>query len=136
MRPLRVSGVQGQGDMAERHLADLAFSEGQKRFGFSKRDSLPRFCRDCPHVSLCWGECPKNRIVRAPDGEAGLNYLCPGLKRFWSHTETQHRAVAEKTLRGERIMGTDPVVQELSLFRCNTSGPRCPTLRKLMQTHS
>lgn len=36
---------------------------------------------------MCWGECPKNRIVRAPDGEAGLNYLCPGIKAFFNYAE-------------------------------------------------
>lgn len=47
-------------------------------FGMSKRDSLPEYCRQCPYLTLCWGECPKNRLIRAPDGELGLNYLCPG----------------------------------------------------------
>jgi len=35
---------------------------------------------------LCFGECPKNRIVHSPDGEPGLNYLCPGFKKFYRHT--------------------------------------------------
>ena len=45
------------------------------------------FFRDCIHLKLCWGECPKNRLVRTPSGEAGLNYLCPGLKRFYTHIQ-------------------------------------------------
>jgi uncharacterized protein len=32
---------------------------------------------------LCWGECPKNRFLKTPIGEPGLNYLCRGLKRFY-----------------------------------------------------
>jgi uncharacterized protein len=36
-------------------------------------------------LNLCWGECPKNRVVRTPEGEPGLNYLCPGLKRFYGY---------------------------------------------------
>jgi hypothetical protein len=40
-----------------------------------------------PGLKLCWGECPKNRLVRTPSGAPGLKYLCPGLKRFHAHIE-------------------------------------------------
>jgi uncharacterized protein len=73
------------GNIADVHLGTMAYSEPQKKFGFAKRDTLPQYCRQCPHLKLCWGECPKNRLVRTPAGEAGLNYLCPGLKRFYAH---------------------------------------------------
>ncbi|MCU2308322.1 SPASM domain-containing protein [Enterobacter hormaechei] len=46
-----------------------------------------KYCKACPYLNMCWGECPKNRIVRAPDGEAGLNYLCPGIKAFFNYAE-------------------------------------------------
>ena len=51
----------------------------------AKRDALPNYCKECTHLKLCWGECPKNRLVCTPSGEPGLNYLCPGLKRFYAH---------------------------------------------------
>jgi uncharacterized protein len=72
------------GNIADVHLGDLAFSAAQQRFGFAKRDSLPGHCRACSHLRLCWGECPRNRFIKAPDGEAGLNYLCSGLKVFYA----------------------------------------------------
>jgi len=65
----------------------MAYSAKQQKFGFDKRDTLPKYCRECSHLKLCWGECPKNRLVRTPDGELGLNYLCPGLKTFFSHIQ-------------------------------------------------
>ena len=65
----------------------MAFSERQQAFGFGKRDTLPAYCRACPYLKLCWGECPKNRIVRTPDGELGLNYLCPGIKAFFDYAQ-------------------------------------------------
>lgn len=73
------------GNIAHTHWSRMAYSEAQKNFGFAKRDTLPQYCRDCAHLNLCWGECPKNRLARTPDGEPGLNYLCPGLKRFYAH---------------------------------------------------
>jgi len=73
------------GNIADTHWADMAYTERQKQFGFAKRDTLPKYCRECPHLKLCWGECPKNRLVRTPEGELGLNYLCPGLKTFYAH---------------------------------------------------
>ena len=75
------------GNIRETHWGDMAYAEQQKKFGFAKRDTLPQYCRDCTHLKLCWGECPKNRLVRTPSGEAGLNYLCPGLKRFYTHIQ-------------------------------------------------
>ena len=73
------------GNIRDTHWGDMAYSDRQMNFGFAKRDTLPQYCRQCPHLKLCWGECPKNRFVRTPDGKAGLNYLCPGLKRFYAH---------------------------------------------------
>ena len=75
------------GNIGETHWAAMAYSEQQKKFGFAKRNSLPEYCRLCPHLKLCWGECPKNRLVRTPSGETGLNYLCPGLKKFYAHIQ-------------------------------------------------
>jgi len=73
------------GNIQETHEATMAFSATQQAFGFAKRDALPHYCRNCAHLKLCWGECPKNRLVKTPDGEMGLNYLCAGWKKFYSH---------------------------------------------------
>lgn len=73
------------GRVPAKSLGDMAFDPAQVRFGYAKSETLPKYCRECTYLADCWGECPKNRVVRAPDGEAGLNYLCPGLKRFFAH---------------------------------------------------
>ncbi|WP_319585665.1 anaerobic sulfatase maturase [uncultured Desulfobulbus sp.] len=75
------------GTISETHWSQMAYSEAQKHFGFAKSRTLPQYCRQCPHLRLCWGECPKNRLVRAPDGEMGLNYLCSGMKQFYDHIQ-------------------------------------------------
>ena len=74
------------GNIKSHTLADMALSVRQEAFGMSKRESLPVFCRKCPHLKLCWGECPKNRIIRTPDGELGLNYLCSGFRDFFEYS--------------------------------------------------
>lgn len=71
------------GNIADSHEGDLAFSQKQVDFGFAKRDTLPAYCKSCEHLELCWGECPKNRLIRTPEGEPGLNYLCSALQRFY-----------------------------------------------------
>jgi len=75
------------GNIRTTHWGELAYAETQKQFGFAKRDALPPYCRECEFLAWCWGECPKNRLVRTPAGDPGLNYLCPGLKRFFAHVQ-------------------------------------------------
>ncbi|MRR59002.1 MAG: anaerobic sulfatase maturase [Deltaproteobacteria bacterium] len=75
------------GNIQERPLADMAFSAQQEKFGRMKEGSLPEYCRACEYQFSCFGECPKNRFIRSPDGEAGLNYLCSGWKKFFSHID-------------------------------------------------
>ena len=73
------------GNIAEKPLDDLVFTREQVKFAYAKSESLPQYCRRCAFLTDCWGECPKNRIIRTPEGEPGLNYLCRGLKQFFAH---------------------------------------------------
>ena len=75
------------GNIKEQHLGDMAFSPAQVKFGLDKRDTLPKQCKECDYLALCWGECPKNRLIRTKDGEPGLNYLCSGLYQFYKHID-------------------------------------------------
>jgi uncharacterized protein len=56
------------GRLQEKSLADMVFSPLQVKFGYAKSESLPRYCRQCCYLKDCWGECPKNRFIRTPDG--------------------------------------------------------------------
>jgi len=73
------------GNIQQHSLVDLLESPAQRNFGEAKWRNLPQYCRSCEVLDLCYGGCPKDRILRAPDGEEGLNYLCPGYKRFFKH---------------------------------------------------
>jgi uncharacterized protein len=75
------------GNIQDTHLGDLAFSKTQEKFGMDKRNTLPKQCRECDYLKMCWGECPKNRLIRTKDGETGLNYLCSGLLHFYKHID-------------------------------------------------
>jgi uncharacterized protein len=75
------------GNILETPLVELLESPAQRAFGRAKADTLPNYCQACEVLSLCHGGCPKNRILRTPDGEAGLNYLCAGYRRFFTHCQ-------------------------------------------------
>jgi uncharacterized protein len=82
------------GNILKTSMIDLVGSEKQRRFGQDKKDSLPRYCRECEVLHICNGECPKNRFLETPDGEQGLNYLCPGYKAFFKHADKPMRIMA------------------------------------------
>ena len=73
------------GNIRDSSFIEMMGSDRQLRFGASKRDSLPRQCRQCRWLFACNGECPKNRFATTSDGEPGLNYLCAGYKKFFEH---------------------------------------------------
>jgi uncharacterized protein len=74
-------------------LGDMIYSSRQQQFGRNKRDRLPQYCRRCPYSFACNGECPRNRFIKSPDGEPGLNYLCSGIRRFLAHADPSFRRI-------------------------------------------
>ena len=82
------------GNIRQVHMLQLVTSEQQRQFGLAKRDTLPRYCRECSVRFACHGECPKNRFMTTPDGEPGLNYLCAGYKAFFTHIDRPMRTMA------------------------------------------
>jgi uncharacterized protein len=73
------------GNIKSDTLEALLDSRKQRAFGKAKSVTLPRYCIECTIKEMCNGECPKNRFIRTPDGESGLNYLCSGYKLFFTH---------------------------------------------------
>ena len=95
------------GNIRETPLVELLESPRQRAFGQAKRDKLPRYCRECEVRNMCNGGCLKDRIIRTPDGEAGLNYLCAGYKRFFTHCRPSLAPLAALRIAGqppERLM--------------------------------
>ena len=83
------------GNIRDHPLSALVSSEPLRRFGHAKHDTLPGYCRRCPVLFACYGECPRNRFVRTPEGEPGLNYLCAGYRAFFSHIAEPMTLMAE-----------------------------------------
>ena len=73
------------GNILERPLSEILYGETQLKFGWSKKSSLPRECRECRWLFACHGECPKNRLINDRYGEPGLNCLCRGYRQFFAH---------------------------------------------------
>jgi uncharacterized protein len=69
---------------------------------------LPRYCRECDVRFACHGECPKNRFIKTPDGEDGLNYLCAAYKAFFHHIDGSMKIMVQ-LLRGGRF--ADEIMQ-------------------------
>ena len=91
------------GNIRETPLAELLESPALRAFGRDKRERLPRYCRQCDVLALCNGGCPKDRLATTPQGEEGLNYLCPGLKQFYIHSGPYLQKLAWHRRSGEPI---------------------------------
>ena len=82
------------GNIMNTTIAEMVESKQQRKFGTDKRDTLPKYCRECDVRFACHGECPKHRFMKTPDGEDGLNYLCPAYKRIFSHMDPYMKTMA------------------------------------------
>jgi uncharacterized protein len=146
------------GNIQEIPLAEMVGSESQQQFGLAKRDTLPRYCRECQVRFVCNGGCPKNRLLRRPDGEPGLNpdgepglspegepglsYLCAGYKAFFTHIDRPMRMMAAE-LRAGRPAATimlhlaqEEAEVQLCLARAGRNDPcPCGSGRKFKRCH-
>ncbi len=73
------------GNIAQTDIKTLMQSQKQTDFGLDKRAALPTKCAHCKYLFACNGECPKHRFNRTENGDTGLNALCMGYFKFFSH---------------------------------------------------
>jgi uncharacterized protein len=96
------------GNIKKTHMLDLVSSDQQHKFGQDKYDTLPQYCRECEVLFACYGECPRNSFIHAPNGEPNLNYLCVGYKQFFNHIDRPMRMMAQLLGSGhyaDEVMG-------------------------------
>jgi uncharacterized protein len=130
------------GNITETPMAELVASERQRAFGLAKRDTLPRYCVECDVRFACHGGCPKDRFVRTPGGEPGLDYLCAGYKAFFHHVDGPMRAMSELLRRDRapaelmaRYAAEDARIRE-AVARAGRNDPcPCGSGRKVKQCH-
>ncbi len=82
------------GNVRDNPFSDMIGSEKQRKFGQDKFDTLPQKCLDCAFRPACNGGCPKHRSATTESGEPGLNYLCDGYYKFFSHADPYFRVMA------------------------------------------
>jgi uncharacterized protein len=100
------------GNILKESLPGLVNSERQRQFGLSKRENLPNYCRKCPVLFACRGECIKNRFAVTPDGEPGLNYLCEGYRMFFSHIDRPMKFMVQELNAGRAPANIMKVVRK------------------------
>jgi uncharacterized protein len=88
------------GNINETPMIELIASDQQRDFGLAKRETLPQFCLDCDVRFACNGGCPRNRFTDTPDGEHGLNYLCPSYKDFFGHVDPAMKLMSRLLKQG------------------------------------
>ena len=100
------------GNIMKRPMIELLALEKQRQFGLDKKDTLPHYCRECRFLFACNGECPKNRLIKTPNGEAGLNYLCSGYMAFFKHADRYMRIMADLLRKGQTADGIMKILSE------------------------
>ena len=65
------------GNITERHLIDLVTSDRQRQFGLDKRDTLPRYCRECDVRFACHGGCPRTDSPQPPTASRASTISAP-----------------------------------------------------------
>ena len=123
------------GNIQKDHLIELVASPQQIKFGQDKRDTLPRYCRECDVRFACHGECPKNRFIETPDGEPGLNYLCAGFKLFFQHVDFPMKLMAGLIRRGREAQEVMSILDRAFANADRNDPCPCGSGRKFKQCH-
>lgn len=110
------------GNIYENNFVEMIDSKQQREFGLNKKQSLPSYCENCEVKFACHGECPKHRFLTTPDGEAGLNYLCSGYKKYFHHIHRYMKVIAQLIDNGLPASDIMQVIKGPLIVRSNTRG--------------
>ena len=114
------------GNVMDSPMEALVESTFQRKFGTDKRDTLPQYCLDCEVRFVCNGGCPKNRFIKTPSGEDGLNYLCAGYKQFFNHIDRPMKMMAEALQAGRPADSIMPLLRPKPVASTQKVGRNSP----------
>ena len=83
------------GNILHNSLKKMLEKSLQSGLGIFKESALPKWCRECDFLAACRGGCPKHRFATTCYDEPGLQYLCPGYKKFFHHIPKYLRAITQ-----------------------------------------
>lgn len=84
------------GNILDASLYDMM--QTNRAFGEYKLDSLPSRCLHCDVADLCFGGCPKDRLIERMtlNGIERRNYLCDGYRQFFQYIRRKYPEIIKK----------------------------------------
>ncbi len=128
------------GNLMKQALGDMVSSPQQEKFGSDKLDTLPNYCKKCEVRFACNGECPKHRFIETPEGDPGLNYLCPAYKQFFNHIDPHMKTMRDLLRVGQtpavimRLLANEQAQKRMANVGRNDSCP-CGSGKKFKHCH-
>ncbi|WP_318452035.1 anaerobic sulfatase maturase [Photobacterium leiognathi] len=98
------------GNVAELSLTKMATSKQQQRFGQAKSSKLTEQCQSCEVHGLCYGGCPKHRIVLQDGQKHKHNYLCPSYQKIFRHTAPAMHLMSQAIRQGGTAADALPMI--------------------------
>ncbi len=89
------------GNILEDKWEDILKSPIYHKFG-QKKSNWHLNCDSCPFLNLCHGDCQKFRIG-SPQNSNILSVLCKGWKKFYTHTLSRFKIIADRIKNGKEI---------------------------------
>lgn len=84
------------GNIKDKTIYEMMSSPQQLDFAKRKKEHLPESCKACKFLTLCRGECPKNRFIWEDGEKYPVNYLCSGYKAYFRHVEPYMNEMARQ----------------------------------------
>lgn len=100
------------GNVSQNTLTKMATGKIQQRFGQAKNTDLTEQCQSCDVYGLCYGGCPKHRLVPVDGEKYKQNYLCASYKKIFHHTAPAMYLMSQAIRQGGTARDALPMIKE------------------------